>query len=46
MRLRILKGNHEEIFLKALDGDDKSLRLFCGSAGRETIESYGMSEEV
>jgi len=45
MRLRILKGNHEEIFLKALDGDDKSLRLFCRIGGRETIESYGMSEE-
>ena len=45
VRLRILKGNHEEIFLKALAGDDKSLRLFCRIGGRETIESYGMSEE-
>ncbi|MBB4616785.1 metallophosphoesterase family protein [Sphingomonas abaci] len=45
VRLRILKGNHEEIFLKALDGDDKALRLFCRIGGRETIESYGMSEE-
>jgi serine/threonine protein phosphatase 1 len=45
MRLRILKGNHEEIFVKALDGDDKALRLFCRIGGRETIQSYGMSEE-
>ena len=45
VRLRILKGNHEEIFLKALDGDDKALRLFCRIGGRETIESYGLSEE-
>ena len=40
-----LMGNHEEIFLRAIDGDDKALRLFCRIGGRETIQSYGMSEE-
>ncbi len=42
---RLLTGNHEEVFLKALDGDDKALRLFCRIGGRETILSYGLSED-
>ncbi len=40
--LRFLAGNHEEIFLGAIDGDDKALRLFCRIGGRETIVSYGV----
>ncbi len=40
-----LMGNHEEIFLRAIDGDDKALRLFCRIGGRETMLSYGVSGE-
>lgn len=41
-RVRCLTGNHEEVFLGALDGDEKALRLFCRIGGRETALSYGM----
>jgi serine/threonine protein phosphatase 1 len=41
-QVRLLKGNHEEIFLDALAGDDKALRLFCRVGGRETSLSYGI----
>ncbi len=40
--VRVLLGNHEEIFLGALDGEPKALRLFCRIGGRETVLSYGM----
>lgn len=40
--LRFLKGNHEEVFLDALSGDAKALRLFCRIGGRETVLSYGL----
>ncbi|WP_373684241.1 metallophosphoesterase [Sphingomonas sp. R-74633] len=42
---RYLLGNHEEVFLKALGGDLKALAFFCKIGGRETILSYGISEE-
>ncbi|WP_308814492.1 metallophosphoesterase family protein [Sphingomonas sp. GV3] len=42
---RFLLGNHEEIFLGALDGDPKALRLFCRIGGRETVISYGLRPE-
>lgn len=41
---RLLMGNHEEVFLKSLDGDERALRLFLRIGGRETILSYGMDE--
>jgi serine/threonine protein phosphatase 1 len=41
--VRCLLGNHEEVFLQALDGDAKALRLFCRIGGRETALSYGLS---
>ena len=41
---QLLMGNHEEVFLKALDGDEKAMRFFCRIGGRETILSYGISE--
>ncbi len=44
-RVRVLLGNHEEIFLGALDGEPKALRLFCRIGGRETVLSYGMAAE-
>ncbi|WP_454279998.1 metallophosphoesterase family protein [Sphingomonas sp. Marseille-Q8236] len=40
-----LMGNHEEILLRAIDGDDKALRLFCRIGGRETMMSYGVTAE-
>lgn len=43
--VRLLLGNHEEIFLAALDGDPKALRLFCRVGGRETALSYGIAAE-
>ncbi|UZK66239.1 metallophosphoesterase family protein [Sphingomonas sp. M1-B02] len=43
---RILLGNHEEIFSLALAGDLKALKLFTRIGGRETILSYGISEET
>lgn len=41
---RFLLGNHEEVFLAALDGDERALRGFCKMGGRETILSYGVDE--
>jgi len=41
--IHFIIGNHEEVFLAALAGDAKALRLFCRIGGRETILSYGMS---
>ena len=37
-----LLGNHEEVFLEALKGEPKALRMFCRIGGRETIMSYGI----
>ena len=41
-RVRFLMGNHEEIFLSAVEGDPKALRLFCRIGGRDTALSYGV----
>jgi len=43
--LHCLMGNHEEVFLRSIDGDIQALRLFIRIGGRETILSYGVSEE-
>lgn len=40
-----LLGNHEEVFLKVLRGDTKALPFFTRIGGRETILSYGVSEQ-
>lgn len=40
-----LLGNHEEVFLKVMDGDFKALAFFIRIGGRETILSYGISEQ-
>lgn len=42
---RFLLGNHEEVFLQALSGDLKALAFFVRIGGRETILSYGVTEE-
>lgn len=41
--VRFLAGNHEEVFIRALEGDAKALRLFCRIGGRETALSYGIA---
>jgi serine/threonine protein phosphatase 1 len=43
---QFLLGNHEEVFLQALSGDLKALAFFVRIGGRETILSYGISEEA
>lgn len=43
---QFLAGNHEELFLAALDGDVVAARGFCRFGGRETLLSYGMSAEA
>jgi len=42
---RLLLGNHDEVFLKAASGDTKAMRFLTRIGGRETILSYGVSEE-
>lgn len=42
---RFLMGNHEELFLAALDGNVEATRVFLRAGGRETVLSYGLSED-
>ncbi len=42
---RLIMGNHEEVMLLALSGNLQSMRLFLQIGGRETLLSYGLSEE-
>ncbi|GAA0314733.1 metallophosphoesterase family protein [Sphingomonas oligophenolica] len=44
-RVRLLKGNHEEIFVSAARGCSKAARSLLGMGGYETLESYGISRE-
>jgi serine/threonine protein phosphatase 1 len=43
--VRFLMGNHEEVLLRALDGDTRALRFLIRIGGRETLFSYGISPE-
>jgi len=43
--VRFLMGNHEEVFLRAVEGDLRALRLLLRIGGRETILSYGVEAE-
>lgn len=43
-RLRILAGNHEEMFLQSFE-DKEVLRHFLKHGGRETILSYGLPKK-
>jgi len=43
--VRFLKGNHEEVFLRALTGDPQAVRFLVRIGGRSTIESYGIAGE-
>lgn len=41
--VRFLLGNHEEVFLKAMEGDLKALPFFLRIGGKPTVLSYGIS---
>ncbi|WP_321323546.1 metallophosphoesterase family protein [uncultured Parasphingorhabdus sp.] len=41
--VRFLMGNHEEVYLAAATGEEKSVRFFNRIGGRETILSYDIS---
>lgn len=41
-RTRFLLGNHDELFLKAAQGEGKALRILCRNGGEETLLSYGI----
>ncbi|MEH6701908.1 metallophosphoesterase family protein [Parasphingorhabdus sp.] len=41
--VRFLMGNHEEVYLSAAAGDEKSVRFFNRIGGRETILSYDIT---
>lgn len=43
--VRFLMGNHEQVFLRALEGDRRALRFLARIGGRETLQSYGIAEE-
>lgn len=42
--VRTLMGNHEEVFLRVLEGDAESLRFFLKIGGRPTLMSYGITD--
>ncbi len=42
---RLLKGNHEEVFVNAVHGETRSARGLIGIGGLATLKSYGISEE-
>ena len=42
--VRFVKGNHEEIFIRAARGEIAATRFFCRIGGQETLRSYGLSE--
>ena len=45
MPTRFLRGNHDDVFLRAIDGDVRALRFLIRIGGRSTVLSYGISEE-
>ena len=44
-KCRVLMGNHEEVLIKTWDGDRRTASLFARIGGRETLLSYGVSED-
>ena len=41
--VRFLKGNHEEVFVRAASGDEGATRFLVRIGGKETVLSYGLS---
>lgn len=42
--MRCLKGNHEEIFIRAARGEVAATRFFCRIGGQQTLHSYGLPD--
>lgn len=45
-QVRFLLGNHEEVFLKALAGEKGAMPFFLKIGGKETVLSYGVTEDA
>lgn len=45
LRFAFIKGNHEEMLLRAAEGHRPSLQLFNRYGGRETLLSYGVDPQ-
>ncbi|CAH0356779.1 Bis(5'-nucleosyl)-tetraphosphatase, symmetrical [Sphingobium sp. CECT 9361] len=45
-KVRFIRGNHEEVLLRSIEGDTKATDFFCKIGGRETLLSYGLSQEA
>jgi len=45
-RVSCITGNHEEVFLLALDGDVEALDMFLRIGGDTTLASYGIVDEI
>jgi serine/threonine protein phosphatase 1 len=43
--MRFLMGNHEEVFLRALQGDLRALRMLLRIGGDQTVFSYGIDRD-
>jgi serine/threonine protein phosphatase 1 len=43
-RVRVLRGNHDEVFRRAARGDERSTRALHKMGGRATLLSYGIGE--
>lgn len=43
-RVRLIKGNHEEVFLIAASGDSRAARALASMGGMETIRSFGIPD--
>jgi serine/threonine protein phosphatase 1 len=44
-RVRFLRGNHEEVFLRAAAGEPRLTRYLVRIGGRPTLHSYGVTDE-
>lgn len=42
--VRVLRGNHDDVFLRAVKGDSRATRHLHKMGGRATLLSYGISE--
>lgn len=44
-KVRFLLGNHEEVFLKSMAGEERALPFFLRIGGKPTVLSYGISQD-
>lgn len=45
-RVIILQGNHEEAFVRSMEGDKELMRMWLGFGGRETVRSFGIDPDA